>query len=720
MILQALTAYYEQLLKQGKVEAPGWDSKFKVSYELRLGPDGQLLALNDLRQEVPKGKKTVIAPRELPVPHRVKRASGVAANFLCDNTSYLLGADEKGKPERSRQCFEACTALHHKVLDGVDSPAAKAILAFFDHWEPDTASTHPLLAEQWADLNNNANLVFGYESPDSAHWLATTDDAIRDAWQSAFDTSDADAETARCLITGKEAGIAANFLCDNTSYLLGADEKGKPERSRQCFEACAALHHKVLDGVDSPAAKAILAFFDSWEPDTAPTHPLLAEQWADLNNNANLVFGYESTDEPDSPDWLATTDKDIRAAWQSAFDTSDADAETARCLITGKEAGIARIHPAIKGVMGAQAAGAALVSFNAPAFCSYGHEQGANAPVSEYAAFAYTTALNLLLADRNCCQRIGDTTIVCWAENAAPAYSNAMLMFFCGGAEARGVSESDLAAALKSLSQGRPVSFLDDKLDPNQNFYVLGISPNAARLSVRFFLRNSFGQFAKNLQDHADRLSITRPAFDKRENLSVWALAQETVNQKSRDKNPSPQLVGDLLRAILTGGPYPATLLNGVTLRIRAEREVTRGRAAILKAYYLRNYPTELNKEVFTVSLNESSNVPYVLGRLFSVLETIQSVANPGINATIKDRYFNSACATPATAFPTLVKLAQKHLQKMSTPNEVHFSKQLTELMAQLPETGFPARLSLPEQGAFEIGYYHQTQKRYAKKNEEE
>ena len=193
------------------------------------------------------------------------------------------------------------------------------------------------------------------------------------------------------------------------------------------------------------------------------------------------------------------------------LDTSDADAETARCLITGKEAGIARIHPAIKGVMGAQAAGAALVSFNAPAFCSYGHEQGANAPVSEYAAFAYTTALNLLLADRNCCQRIGDTTIVCWAENAAPAYSNAMLMFFCGGSEARGVSESDLAAALKALSQGRPVSFLDDKLDPNQNFYVLGISPNAARLSVRFFLHSSFGQFAKNLQDHADRLEITAP-----------------------------------------------------------------------------------------------------------------------------------------------------------------------------------------------------------------
>ena len=650
MILQALTAYYEQLLNQGKVEAPGWDSRFKVSYELRLGPDGQLLALNDLRQEVPKGKKTVIAPRELPVPHRVKRASGVAANFLCDNTSYLLGADEKGKPERSRQCFEACAALHHKVLDGVDSPAAKAILAFFDSWEPDTAPTHPLLAEQWADLNNNANLVFGYESPDGAHWLATTDDAIRAAWQSAFDTSDADAETARCLITGKEAGIAR-------------------------------IHPAIKGVMGAQAAGAALVSF---------------------NAPAFCSYGHEQGANAPVSEYAAF-------AYTTALNLLLADRNCCQ-----------RIHPAIKGVMGAQAAGAALVSFNAPAFCSYGHEQGANAPVSEYAAFAYTTALNLLLADRNCCQRIGDTTIVCWAENAAPAYSNAMLMFFCGGAEARGVSESDLAAALKALSQGRPVSFLDDKLDPNQNFYVLGISPNAARLSVRFFLRNSFGQFAKNLQDHVDRLSITRPAFDKRENLSVWALAQETVNQKSRDKNPSPQLVGDLLRAILTGGPYPATLLNGVTLRIRAEREVTRGRAAILKAYYLRNYPTELNKEVFTVSLNESSNVPYVLGRLFSVLETIQSVANPGINATIKDRYFNSACATPATAFPTLVKLAQKHLQKMSTPNEVHFSKQLTELMAQLPETGFPARLSLPEQGVFEIGYYHQTQKRYAKKNEEE
>ena len=155
-------------------------------------------------------------------------------------------------------------------------------------------------------------------------------------------------------------------------------------------------------------------------------------------------------------------------------------------------------------------------------------------------------------------------------------------------------------------------------------------------------------------------------------------------------------------------------------MRIRAEQDVTRGRAAILKAYYLRNSPTDLNKEVFTVSLNETTNVPYILGRLFSVLEAVQSDANPGINTTIKDRYFNSACATPAMTFPTLIKLAQKHLQKLNTANATYYNKQITELMALLPASGYPARLSLPEQGKFEIGYYHQTQKRFEKKNKEE
>ena len=588
MILQALTAYYEQLVRQGKLSAPGWDDSFKVSYELRLNDAGQLFRIVPLLTEKTIGKKTILAPRAMRVPAHEKRSSGIAANFLCDNSTYLLGADEKGKPERSADCFKACAKLHHAILDGVDSPATRALLAYFDRWDPAQASTHPLLAEQWKEITGNANLIFGYEAADHSHSFVNDDPAIQSAWQAYY------------------------------------------------------------------------------------------------NNNAT-------------------------------------DGVLAQCLITGKYAPIERTHPNISGVPGAQSSGAALVSFNAPAFCSYGHEQGDNAPVSKYAAFAYTTALNRLLADRSHCKHVGDTTILCWAENAEPVYQDAMSMFLFGADEAAGIQESDVQAALKRLSAGQTVPFLEKELSPDQHFYLLGLAPNAARLSVRFFLRDTFGSFAQNLQKHAEEMAIDCSEKEKFRTLPIWAVVNETTRTvPGQPAKPSPQLAGDLLRAVLTGGRYPATLLNGVTLRIRAEQAVTRGRAAVIKAYYLRNYPTELNKEVYTVSLNETTNVPYLLGRLFSVLEAVQKAANPGINTTIKDRYFNAACATPGMSFPTLLRLSQKHLRKLNDGLATHYDKQITELMAQLPESGFPARLSLPDQGKFTIGYYHQTQKRFAKKNEEE
>ena len=208
----------------------------------------------------------------------------------------------------------------------------------------------------------------------------------------------------------------------------------------------------------------------------------------------------------------------------------------------------------------------------------------------------------------------------------------------------------------------------------------------------------------------------------------LWRLLNETVNQNSRDKSPAPDLAGEVLRAVLLNTRYPATLLNGVTLRIRAEREVTRGRAAILKAYYIKLSETanrenpDIPKEVLQVSLNpDANNIPYTLGRLFSVLEAIQESANPGLNATIKDKYFNSAAATPAIIFPVLTNLAQKHLKKLCSSNRglsIVYDKQLTELFSKLDGTEYPARLNLPQQGSFQLGYYHQTQARYQKKEE--
>ena len=507
----------------------------------------------------------------------------------------------------------------------------------------------------------------------------------------------------------RTVGVAANFLCDNSSYLLGADDKGKPARSRECFNTAKALHLALLKDVDSPAAQAIVRFFETWDPAQAAEHPALREDQADLMKGGNLTFWYQAAP--------AAADPEIAAAWQQRYESGGEEAEDALCLVTGRHTTLARLHPSIKGVTGAQSSGASLVAFNAPAFCSYEHEQGANAPTGEYAAFAYATALNTLLADRDHVCRVGDTTIVFWAANAEPAYQDFMMDSLFNDF----YSEQDLLATLRQLASGESIDWDQTQLDPSIRFYVLGLAPNAARLSVRFFWQNSFGTLARNIARHYERLDIVRPSFDKFPTLPVWRLVKETVRRPvpgAAPADPSPRLAGDLLLAVLNDAPYPATLLDGVSLRIRAERDVTRGKAAILKAYYLRNSSDKTIKEVMTVELNEQSTyLPYVLGRLFSVLEAVQQSANPGINTTIKDRYFNSASSTPAAVFPLLINLAQKHLAKLDGGLATYYDKKITELNSRITCT-LPARMSLPEQSAFQIGYYHETQKRYAKKEE--
>lgn len=584
MILQALTQYYEDLLRLGKINRPGW-SKQKVSYSLLLSEEGELLQLLHLQQEVQRGNKTVLGPQEMWVPSPVKRSSGIRPNFLCDTSSYLLGVDGKGKADRSIDCFAASKALHLQLLKEVDSPIARAIVRFFEHWDPSQAASHPALQEDWEELLKGGNLTFS-----------------------------------------------------------------------------------------------------------------LSEQFA-------------------------AQDPAIADAWTRHYEDSSDDAEPIRCLVTGQPGTLARLHPSIKGVAGAQSSGASLVSFNDSAFCSFEHKQGANAPVSDYAAFAYTTALNTLLADRNRVSRVGDTTILCWAAGGESAYQDCFLMSIFNDS----YTENDILNTLHHLSKGESIQWDDTRLSPDTRFYVLGLAPNAARLSVRFFWQNSFGALARNLERHYQRLEIIRPSFDKFPTLSIWRLVLETVRKAppgGRAPEPHPRLAGDLLLAVLNDTLYPATLLNGVELRIRAERSVSRGQAAILKAYYTKYLeqfqPDSPMKEALTVQLNEQTNyLPYLLGRLFAVLEGLQQSANPGINTTIKDRYFNSASATPAIVFPQLINLAQKHLNKLDGGLAVYYDKQITELSSRITQT-LPTRMSLTEQSAFQLGYYHETQRRYTAKAKKE
>lgn len=522
--------------------------------------------------------------------------------------------------------------------------------------------------------------------------------------------------------TGRtSSAVKPAFLWDNAKYLLGIDSEGKQQRY---FDGTKKFYRQLLDGVDTPAAKALLAFFHNWNPERAAEHPAIRDQLDSILAGANLVFRFQGS--------FVHEDPAIRQAWQNHYD-ADSDGPTMICLVSGQETSAEAIHPPIKGVQGAQPSGAALVSFNAHAFCSYGKEQNLNAPTGKYAAFAYTSALNHLLADREHLCRIGDTTVICWAEGGEPAFQDAFGAFAFGSRSS--YTETELRGMVKKLLCGDSVLFDDTLLNPDKPFYILGLAPNAARLSVRFFLRDSFGSFLKNVQSHYGRLEIVKPSYDRFDSLPLWKLLGETVRQKKsksidnnetntqnfRDNSPSPNMAGAVLRSVLMDEPYPATLLHGALLRIRAEREVTRGRAAILKAYYLKRPHPDIPKEVLTVSLNpDSTNIPYTLGRLFSVLEDIQRKShgpNATINATIKDRYFNAASSTPGHIFPILLDLSQKHLRKLEGGLRVYYEKQIAGLIDVLPEK-FPPRLNLPQQGSFQLGYYHQTQKRYEKKEE--
>ena len=497
----------------------------------------------------------------------------------------------------------------------------------------------------------------------------------------------------------RTVGVVSNFLWDNSSYLLGVDQKGKPARSRECFSAAAARHHAVLDGVDSPAARAILRFFDSWQPENAAQCPAFEGQLEEVTSGGNLLFRVDGR--------YAQEDPTIREAWQRRQSDRDKDAVEMQCLVTGREDEIAKVHPAIKGVRDAQSSGAALVSFNAPAFCSYGHEQNYNAPVGKYAAFAYTAALNHLLADKNQVQQIGDTTVVCWAEGADPVCQSLAVAAIFGGEAPGGLTDNALRTTLRRLAHGEPCDEL--AVDPNRTFYILGLAPNAARLSVRFFLRDSFGALMRNVNDHYERLEIVGGRYEM---LPLWALLRETVNLNSRDKMPSPAMAGATARAVFSGGRYPASLMEGVMLRIRAERNITWGRAAILKAYYLKNPHEDCPKEVLTVSLNEESTNPaYTLGRLFRVMEEIQ-LASTGwnVNRSIKDSYFNSAASTPLSVFGKLFALSNYHLKKLMR-DKPGLGKKLgdleSELAAQLTSPP-PARSTQEEVVCFYLGYYHQ------------
>ena len=504
-------------------------------------------------------------------------------------------------------------------------------------------------------------------------------------------------------MVSRSSGVSANFLCDNAKYMLGIDANGTNQRVMECFQATKEKHQEILQHAQGKMAQAILQYFENWNPQMAAEHPVIREHWEELMEGGNLIFCMGPED--------AQEDGEIQRCWENYREEQGGEADGI-CLVTGKKAEISRIHKVIKGVPGAQSSGASLVSFNAPSFESYGKEQSYNAPVGKYAEFAYTTALNYLLAQRDYTMQLGDAMIVFWAESGKEQYQKS---FFASIMPTKD-NQKMLKDIFDSLKEDTRIYLEDVEMNPEQKFYILALAPNAARLSVRFFYEDSFGNILRNLAAHYERLRIVKPAWVEQDYLGIQDMLNETANQKARDKTPISNMSAMVLKSILSGGKYPASLYTDILIRIRAESgNVNWKRAAMIKAFLIQNYNWKKGENF--MGLNEDCNdAAYVLGRLFSVLEAIQKEANPSITSTIRDRYFNSACATPAVVFPVLIKLKNSHIKKLERDKggaKVYYEKQLTELMGKL--ANYPKHLSLEQQGNFILGYYHQQQKRYEK-----
>lgn len=508
----------------------------------------------------------------------------------------------------------------------------------------------------------------------------------------------------------KTVEIAANFLCGTTGYVLGrdSDEKEKatkdPERPRKTFEEFKRLHHEIGDELDDAGMKAVLRFLDGWNPhglESSPCWPV----WKDLAG-AKIVFRL------DGERRYVHERLGIREAWLKHYAGKGSE-YSAVCLVTGQEAPIARLHSSIKGVKDAQSSGANIVSYNLPSFCSYGKEQSFNGPVSEEVMFNYTTALNHLLR-RESRQRvqIGDATTVFWAGGETP------IVGFLKDILDPHEGSQDVGAIRLFLEAVRDGKNADLRGTENMKFYVLGLAPNASRLSIRFWHVSTVGDISRRLGQHFRDLRVRRDFEDMQpEYPGIWQLLHVTALQ-GKSENISPMLAGAITRSILTGAEYPRSLLTTTIERIRAEQEIGYFRAALLKAYLVRkNRIQRQNMKEVSMSLDkEQLDTGYLLGRLFAVLEKAQKDAIPGANTTIKDRFYGSASATPSVVFPQLMRLAQHHIQKSS------FGGYLDRIMGEIMNNveRFPTHLSLDGQGMFALGYYHQKQELYKKADKKE
>lgn len=508
-------------------------------------------------------------------------------------------------------------------------------------------------------------------------------------------------------------GINPCFLWDNAEYLLGyAKDSSRQERARSAFEAFRRAHIVLEQKIAQPEFSAVCAFLRAWSPEMASGHEELqtiTSHFGVFRLAGEMRFVHEQI----AP----------RADAQPATDIG-------MCLVSGEVGPTARLHePKIKGVSGAQTSGALLVSFNATAFTSYGKEQSFNAPVGTSTVFKYANALNHLLSLRDRRVHIGDATVIYWADHKT-VLEDAFAHLFSGGvAEEPKVQEDQerLEQAKVLLSQMREGT-QNTKIQPDEvdtRFFILGLSPNASRLSVRIWVEADAAEMQRRLSGHVRDFTLKGGRDDLP--LPIWRIVAATGRAEKDPKgrlksydvdSVSPQLAGDLARSILTGAPYPQSLLATMVRRIRSDGDVGFARVSAIKACLVRNSRLRDTSLEVPMELDpDRADVAYRCGRLFALLEKAQTDSAGGeLNSTIKDRYFSSASTMPGIVFPRLFRLNGHHLNKLPAGTKVYYERLIGGVMAA--PFDFPKQLSLADQGKFIVGYFQQRQELYTSRKD--
>ena len=533
------------------------------------------------------------------------------------------------------------------------------------------------------------------------------------------------------------SNVEASFLCGKSEYVLGISKQDdeKPEHSAKRHKEFRRLNIELLKDANNDAARSVMAFLETQNPIEIRKHPAIIPFLSEILNGRRLVFMHENTYVHEVPA--------IKKIWER-FHASKGGV-LGQCLVTGEEAPIAQKHRKLKGNVGKNHFESPLVSFNQRSFESYNRskQQGMNSPISEKAAFAYTTAVNYLLSDDNPNKKfyLGDAAIVYWAESENRSSEDYYANFFepeyieaeiATNQEGRKQAEAELEAVTEKIIQTKIPdikSVLADLGGENPQFYVLGLAPvGDGRLLVRFFITDLFEKIVQNILAHYRDFELPLNPQEKYSNqpkyITVRHVVDACIPQKSKTKDKQREalasMASSVFRAILTNTAYPVTLFYSVMNRIRAETDdpdkrlfkVSYVRVAIIKAFLIRKYRYKTEnpfEEVLTMALNEQCTIPaYLLGRLFAVLERVQAEAIKNLNASMKDRYFTSACASPGNVFPRLLLLSQHHLAKLD--NKIYWERHIEDIVHTLDveNNSIPVRLTLEQQGIFILGYYHQ------------